>query len=203
MDMYRKVGIIAGLITLLVGVSSTPAPLFLRLSSSIIGILLLGICLIIPDTSGVKTRSPLPLQYEQLNQSSSPLDYQVKLEKIDEMILNPAADEQLIQSPRHGRAGPRDHRDAHPLGRDRLRHRRLRRGPRAARGDRGRDGRLVRRHPGAAHEPGAAQADGRGEPLEHGAHLHEPAAREDRGHVRQSGDDARWPRPQVLRQRPA
>ena len=67
----------------------------------------------------------------------------------------------------HRRAGARDHRDAHPLRRHRRRRRRLGGGPRAPRGDRGRDGRLVRRHPGPAHEPGAAQADRRREPLEH------------------------------------
>ena len=43
----------------------------------------------------------------------------------------------------------------------------LRRGPRAAGGDRGRDGRQLRRHPGPAHEPGAAQAHRRGQPLQH------------------------------------
>ena len=47
--------------------------------------------------------------------------------------------------------------------------RRLGRGARAARRDRGRDGRLVRRDPGPADEPGAAQADRRGLALEHGA----------------------------------
>ena len=62
------------------------------------------------------------------------------------------------QPARHRRAGPRDHRDPDPLRRRRLRRRRLRRGPRAARRDRGRDGRQLRRHPGPAHEPGAAQA---------------------------------------------
>ena len=81
----------------------------------------------------------------------------------------------------HRRAGARDHRDPDPLGRHRLRRRRLGRGARAARRDRGRDGRLVRRHPGPAHEPGAAQADRRRLALEHGARLHQPAAREDRG----------------------
>ena len=58
----------------------------------------------------------------------------------------------------------------------------------------------LRRHPGPADEPGAAQADRRGQPLEHRARLHQPAAREDRRHVRQPGDDARRPRAEVLRQ---
>ena len=102
----------------------------------------------------------------------------------------------------HRRAGPRDHRDPDPLRRHRLRRGRLGRGARAARGDRGRDGRLVRRHPGPAHEPGAAQADRRRVALQHLAGLHEPAPREDRRHVRQPGDDARWPGAEVLRQRP-
>ena len=39
--------------------------------------------------------------------------------------------------------------------------------------------------------------------LEHGARLHQPAAREDRRDVRQPGDDAGRPRAEVLRQRPA
>ena len=108
-------------------------------------------------------------------------------------------DELLVSPARHGRAGPRDHRDAHPLGRDRRRRRRLGRGPGAARRDRGRDGRLVRRHPGSPHEPGPAQAHRCRQPLEHVAHLHQPAAREDRGHVRQSRSDTRRARPQVLR----
>ena len=79
---------------------------------------------------------------------------------VDELLVSPAG---------HRRAGPRDHRDPDPLRRHRLRRRRLRRRARAARRDRGRDGRLVRRHPGPAHEPGAAQADGRRLALEHGA----------------------------------
>ena len=86
----------------------------------------------------------------------------------------------------HRRAGPRDHRDPDPLRRHRLRRRRLGRRARAAGRDRGRDGRQLRRHPGPADEPGPAQADGRGLPLEHLADLHQPAPREDRGHVRQS-----------------
>jgi very-short-patch-repair endonuclease len=53
--------------------------------------------LIIPDTSAVKIKSPLPLQYEQLNQSPSPLLNQVKLEETDEIIQNPTVAEQLNQ----------------------------------------------------------------------------------------------------------
>ena len=49
----------------------------------------------------------------------------------------------------------------------------------------------LRRHPGPPHEPGPAQAHRRRQPLEHLARLHEPAAREDRGHVRQPGDRRR------------
>ena len=47
--------------------------------------------------------------------------------------------------------------------------------------------------------PGAAQADRRDQPLEHLGHLHQPAPREDRRHVRQPGDDHRRPRAEVLR----
>ena len=95
------------------------------------------------------------------------------------------------QPARHRRAGARDHRDAHPLGRHRLRRRRLGRRARAAGRDRRRDGRQLHGRPGPADEPGAAQADRRRLALEHRARLHQPAAREDRGHVRQPGDDAR------------
>ena len=83
------------------------------------------------------------------------------------------------------------------------RRRGLGRGPRAARRDRRRDGRQLRRHPGPADEPGPAQAHRRRQPLEHGAGVHQPAAREDRRHVRQPGDDAGRPRAQVLRLGPA
>ncbi|MEJ7697836.1 MAG: DNA recombination/repair protein RecA [Candidatus Limnocylindrales bacterium] len=47
----------------------------------------------------------------------------------------------------------------------------------------------LRGHPGPPDEPGPAQADGCRLALQHGPRLHEPAAREDRGHVRQPGDD--------------
>ena len=61
--------------------------------------------------------------------------------------LRPRLRRQRRRAPRqpagHRRAGARDHRDAHPLRRHRLRRRRLRRGARAARRDRGRDGRLA------------------------------------------------------------
>ena len=67
-------------------------------------------------------------------------------------------DELLRQPARHRRAGARDHRDPDPLRRRRHRRPGLRGGPRAARRDRGRDGRQLRGHPGPAHEPGAAQA---------------------------------------------
>ena len=42
---------------------------------------------------------------------------------------------------------------------------------------------------------------GRRVPIEHRARLHQPAAREDRGHVRQPGDDAGRPGAEVLRRR--
>ena len=98
----------------------------------------------------------------------------------------------------HRRAGPRDRGDADPQQRRRRRDRGLGRRPGAARRDRGRDGGQLRRPPGAPHEPGAAQADRRDQPLEHGARLHQPAAREDRRHVRKPRDDPRRPRAEVL-----
>ena len=78
-----------------------------------------------------------------------------------------------------------------PLGRARHRRGRLGRRARPEGRDRGRDGRLARRAAGAAHEPGAAQARRHAQSHRHDLHLHEPAAREDRGHVREPGDDAR------------
>ena len=100
---------------------------------------------------------------------------------------------------RHRRAGARDLRAAHSLRRARRRRGRLGRGADAEGRDRGRDGRLARRHPGAADEPGAPQARRHAQPHRHDLHLHEPAAREDRGHVRQPGGHAGRPRAQVLR----
>ncbi len=99
----------------------------------------------------------------------------------------------------HRRAGARDLRAARPLGRARRRRDRLGGRADAEGGDRGRDGRLARRAPGAADEPGAAQACRHAQPHRHDLPLHEPAAREDRRHVRQPGDDLRWPRAPLLR----
>ena len=65
--------------------------------------------------------------------------------------------------------------------------------------DRGRDGRLPRRPAGPADVAGAAQAHRHAQPHRHDLHLHEPAAREDRRHVRQPRDDAGRPGAQVLR----
>ena len=59
---------------------------------------------------------------------------------------------------RHRRGGARDRRPPGALGRGRRRRDRLGGGARAARRDRGRDGRLARRPAGAAHVAGAAQA---------------------------------------------
>ena len=60
-----------------------------------------------------------------------------------------------------------------------------------------------RRPAGAADEPGAAQARRHAQPHRHDLHLHQPAAREDRRHVRQPGDDAGRPGAEVLRVRAA
>ena len=59
----------------------------------------------------------------------------------------------------------------------------------------------LRRPPGAADEPGAAQARGLAQPQRHRVRLHQPAAREDRRDVRLSRDHAGRPRAQVLRLR--
>ena len=56
--------------------------------------------------------------------------------------------------------------------------------PGAPRRDRGRDGRQPRRPPGPPDVPGAAQDDRRAQQRRHHSDLHQPAAREDRGHVR-------------------
>ena len=87
---------------------------------------------------------------------------------------------------RHRRAGARDHRAPDPLRRARRRRDRLGRRADAEGRDRGRDGRLPRRPPGAADVAGAPQARRHAQPHRHDLHLHEPAAREDRRHVRQS-----------------
>ena len=87
---------------------------------------------------------------------------------------------------RHGRAGARDLRAPHSLGRPRHRRGRLGRSARAEGGDRGRDGRFPRRPAGALDEPGSAEARRDAQSHRHDLHLHEPAPREDRRHVRQS-----------------
>ena len=84
----------------------------------------------------------------------------------------------------HRRAGARDRRHADPLRRARRPRHRLGGGPDAAGRDRGGDGRHPRRPPGAAHVPGAAQADGHAVEVQHHRHLHQPAAGKDRRHVR-------------------
>ena len=85
------------------------------------------------------------------------------------------------------------------IGRGRPRRHRLGRGADAEGGDRGRDGRQPHGPAGAPHEPGAPQAHGGGAPDGHDAHVPEPAAPEDRRHVRLAGDDDRRQRAQVLR----
>ena len=107
-------------------------------------------------------------------------------------------DDLLVSQPGHRRAGARDRRAAHPLGRARRRRGRLGRRAHAEGRDRGRDGRQPRRPAGAPDEPGAAQARRHAQPHRHDLPLHEPAAREDRRHVRQPRDDAGRPRAQVL-----
>ena len=100
---------------------------------------------------------------------------------------------------RHRRAGARDHRHAGPLQRGRHPGHRFGRRSGAARRDRGRDGRQPCRPAGAADEPVAAQADRLDLQVQMPGHLHQPAAHEDRRDVRQSGDDDRRQRAQILR----
>ena len=99
---------------------------------------------------------------------------------------------------RHRRAGAGDLRHARALGRYRLRRRRLCGRARPPCRNRGRDGRYHRGSSGSAHVPGPAQAGRVAVEIEHHLHLHQPAAREDRSHVRQPGDDHRRTRPEVL-----
>ena len=71
-------------------------------------------------------------------------------------------------------------------------------GARAPCRDRGRDWRHHGWPPGASHEPGASQACRIALQVKHHVHLHQPASREDRRHVRQSRDHAGRSRAQVL-----
>ena len=87
---------------------------------------------------------------------------------------------------RQRRAGARDRRSARPLQQRRRHRRRLGRRARAARGNRRRDGRSADGPAGAADVAGAAQAHRHRVEVEDLPHLHQPAAREDRRHVRQS-----------------
>ena len=100
----------------------------------------------------------------------------------------------------HRRAGAGDRRDAGALRRHRRAGGRL--GGRAgAQGRaRGRDGRRAHGRPGAADEPGAAQAHRHHRQEPDLRHLHQPDPDEDRRDVRQSGDHHRRQRAEVLRQ---
>ena len=108
---------------------------------------------------------------------------------IDELLVSqPDTGEQALEITellvRSGAlVGGRDRlgRRAHPEGRDR-----------------GRDGRLARRPAGAADVAGAAEARRHAQPDRDDLHLHEPAAREDRRHVRLARDDARRSGAEVL-----
>ena len=100
---------------------------------------------------------------------------------------------------RHRRAGARDHRHPGPLQRRRRPRRRFGRRARPPRRDRGRDGRQPCRPPGAADVAVAEEADRLHLQVQMPGHLHQPAADEDRRHVRQSGDDDRRQRAQILR----
>ena len=62
----------------------------------------------------------------------------------------------------------------------------------------GRHGRLARRSPGPPHEPGAPQAHRLDQPHQHDRDLHQPAAREDRRHVRFARDHPWRTGPEVL-----
>ena len=99
---------------------------------------------------------------------------------------------------RQRRTGARDRRSARPLRRRRRHRRRLGRGPRAARRNRRRDGRSADGPAGPPHVAGAPQADRHRLEVEDVPHLHQPAPREDRRHVRQPGNDHRRPRAEVL-----
>ena len=99
---------------------------------------------------------------------------------------------------RQRRTGARDRRSADSLERRRRRRRRLGGRARAARGNRRRDGRSADGPAGAADVAGAAQAHGRRLEVEDVPDLHQSAAREDRRDVRQSGNDDRRPRAEVL-----
>ena len=100
---------------------------------------------------------------------------------------------------RQRRAGARDRRSPHPVERRGRRGRRLGGGARAEGRNRRRDGRRADGPAGPADVAGAAQAHRRRLEVEDLAHLHQPAAREDRRDVRQPRNHDRRPRAQVLR----
>ena len=104
---------------------------------------------------------------------------------------------------RHGGAGPGDLRHARALRRPRRGGHRLGGGPHPPGRDRGRDGRQPRRPPGPAHVPGPAQAHRQPAQDPDHLHLHQPAAGEDRRHVRLAGDHPRRPGAEVLLVGPA
>ena len=100
---------------------------------------------------------------------------------------------------RQRRAGARNRRSADPLQQRRRGRRRLGGRARAQGRNRRRDGRRADGPAGAPDVAGAAQAHRRRLEVEDHAHLHQPAAREDRRDVRQPRNHHRRPRAQVLR----
>ena len=102
---------------------------------------------------------------------------------------------------RYRRAGARDLRHAREVRGHRLHRHRLRGRPRAARRDRGRDRRHHRGPAGSPNVTSFEEARRLALEIEHHLHLHQPASREDRRHVRQPRNDDRRPRPQVLLER--
>ena len=74
----------------------------------------------------------------------------------------------------HWRTGAGDRRGADPQQRGRRNRDRFGGGAGPPRGDRGRDGRLARRSAGPPHEPGAAEAHGRRQPVQRRRDLHQP-----------------------------
>ena len=96
------------------------------------------------------------------------------------------------------RTSARDRGGAGAIWRRRRCGRRFGRGARTARRDRRRDGRRAGGPAGAADVASAPEAHRGGLEVEHLSHLHQPAACEDRRHVRQSGDHDRRPGVEVL-----
>ena len=152
-----------------------------------------------PESSG-KTTLALQViaEAQKLGGMAAFVDAEHALDAAYAQKLGVDLDNLLVSQPDNGEQALEIVEVLDPLERRRRRRRRLGGRARAAGRNRRRDGRSADGPAGAADVAGAAQAHRRRLEVEDVPHLHQPAAREDRRDVRQSRNDDRRPRAEVL-----